>query len=169
MITGELKNKIDSIWTTFWTGGITNPLSVIEQITYLLFIRRLDEIDDRKQRDSSAIGVEYRSIFPSDRPYLKWRKFKSLEASKMYKIVSEEVFPFIKNLNGNKESAYSKYMNDAIFIIPTPQLLEKVVTGLSELPMDDRDITGDIYEYMLSKVATSVPTANLEHPGTLLK
>jgi type I restriction enzyme M protein len=169
MITGELKNKIDSIWTTFWTGGITNPLSVIEQITYLLFIRRLDEIDDRKQRDSSAIGVEYRSIFPSDRPYLKWRKFKSLEASKMYKIVSEEVFPFIKNLNGNKESAYSKYMNDAIFIIPTPQLLEKVVTGLSELPMDDRDITGDIYEYMLSKVATSGTNGQFRTPRHIIK
>lgn len=169
MITGELKNKIDSIWTTFWTGGITNPLSVIEQITYLLFIRRLDEIDDRKQRDSSAIGVEYRSIFPSDRPYLKWRKFKSLEASKMYKIVSEEVFPFIKNLNGNKESAYSKYMNDAIFIIPTPQLLEKVVTGLSELPMDDRDITGDIYEYMLSKVATSGTSGQFRTPRHIIK
>ena len=169
MITGELKNKIDSIWTTFWTGVITNPLSVIEQITYLLFIRRLDEIDDRKQRDSSAIGVEYRSIFPSDRPYLKWRKFKSLEASKMYKIVSEEVFPFIKNLNGNKESAYSKYMNDAIFIIPTPQLLEKVVTGLSELPMDDRDITGDIYEYMLSKVATSGTNGQFRTPRHIIK
>ena len=169
MITGELKNKIDSIWTTFWTGGITNPLSVIEQITYLLFIRRLDEIDDRKQRDSSAIGVEYRSIFPSDRPYLKWRKFKSLEASKMYKIVSEEVFPFIKNLIGNKESAYSKYMNDAIFIIPTPQLLEKVVTGLSELPMDDRDITGDIYEYMLSKVATSGTNGQFRTPRHIIK
>ena len=87
----------------------------------------------------------------------------------MYKIVSEEVFPFIKNPNGNKESGYSKYMNDVIFIIPTPQLLEKAVTGLSELPMDDRDITGDIYEYMLSKVATSGTNGQFRTPRHIIK
>lgn len=169
MITGELKNKIDSIWTTFWTGGITNPLSVIEQITYLLFIRRLDEMDDKRQKDAVVLGLDYKSIFPEDKQYLKWSQFKNKEAGAMYKIVSQEVFPFIKNLDGNKESAYSKYMSDAIFMIPTPQMLEKVVTSLSELPMDNRDTTGDIYEYMLSKVATSGTNGQFRTPRHIIK
>ncbi len=169
MITGELKNKIDRIWETFWTGGITNPLSVIEQITYLLFIRTLDEIDDKKQNDSIVLGVEHHSIFPADKQYYKWRQFKDMEAARMYKIVAEEVFPFIKTLHNGKDSAYSKYMDDAIFMIPTPQMLEKIVTGLSELPLADRDSNGDIYEYMLSKVSTAGTNGQFRTPRHIIK
>lgn len=169
MVTGELKHKIDRIWEIFWTGGITNPLSVIEQITYLLFIRRLDEIDTKKEKEAVLLGVEHKGYFTDKQEQLRWNKFKNFEAAKMYKLVSGEVFPFIKTLNGDKDSAYSKYMNDAIFIIPTPQMLEKIVTTLSELPLADRDNSGDIYEYMLSKVATSGTNGQFRTPRHIIK
>lgn len=169
MITGELKNKIDRIWEIFWTGGITNPLSVIEQITYLLFIRRLDDIETKKEREAVVLGLKYQPLFADNQQNLRWSKFKNLEAAKMYKVVAEEVFPFIKTMHGNKDSAYSKYMDDAIFMIPTPQLLEKIVTGLSELPLEDRDANGDIYEYMLMKVSTSGTNGQFRTPRHIIK
>ncbi|AXI38280.1 DNA methyltransferase [Bacillaceae bacterium ZC4] len=155
MITGELKNKVDKIWETFWTGGITNPLTVIEQFTYLLFIKGLDEAETQREQEAALLGIEFERIFPEDKQHLRWSKFKNLEASQMYEIVSEEVFPFIKSLHGNKNSAYAKYMSDAIFMIPTPQMLSKIVDGIDKLPMKDRDIQGDLYEYLLSKIATA--------------
>jgi len=169
MITGELKNKIDKIWEVFWTGGITNPLSVIEQITYLLFIRRLDDIETKKEKEAVVLGLKHTPLFSDKQQQMRWGTFKNIEAAKMYKVVSEEVFPFIKTLHGDKESAYSKYMDDAIFMIPTPQLLEKIVTGLSELPLDDRDTNGDIYEYMLMKVSTSGTNGQFRTPRHIIK
>lgn len=130
MITGELKNKVDKIWETFWTGGITNPLTVIEQFTYLLFIKGLDEAETQREQEAALLGIEFERIFPEDKQHLRWSKFKNLEASQMYEIVSKEVFPFIKSLHGNKNSAYAKYMSDAIFMIPTPQMLSKLWTVL---------------------------------------
>ena len=118
MITGELKNKVDKIWETFWTGGITNPLTVIEQFTYLLFIKGLDEVEAKNEQEAGLLGIDFEPIFPEDKQHLRWSKFKNLEATQMYEIVSKEVFSFIKNLHGNKDSAYAKYMNDAIFMIP---------------------------------------------------
>ncbi|MBY6274371.1 MAG: DNA methyltransferase, partial [Bacillaceae bacterium] len=149
MITGELKNKIDKIWETFWTGGITNPLTVIEQFTYLLFIKSLDEAETQREQEAELLGIGFDRIFPEDKQHLRWSKFKNLEASQMYEIVSEEVFPFIKSLHGNKNSAYAKYMSDAIFMIPTPQMLAKIVDGIDKIPTKDRDIQGDLYEYLL--------------------
>ncbi|GAB4265846.1 type I restriction-modification system subunit M [Thermincola ferriacetica] len=169
MVTGELKSKIDKIWETFWTGGITNPLSVIEQITYLLFIRGLDEVETKRENEASVLGIEHKRIFPEDKQHLRWSRFKDFEAERMYKVVSEEVFPFIKSLHGNKESAYSKYMSDAIFMIPTPLLLEKVVTGLSTIPMDDRDTKGDLYEYLLSKISQSGTNGQFRTPRHIIK
>lgn len=169
MVTGELKNKADRIWETFWTGGITNPLSVIEQITYLLFIRGLDEVETKREKEALVLGISHEPIFPKDKQHLRWGKFKSFEAERMYKVVSDEVFPFIKSLHGDRDSAYSKYMSDAIFIIPTPLLLEKVVTGLSELTTDDRDTKGDLYEYLLSKISQSGTNGQFRTPRHIIR
>jgi type I restriction enzyme M protein len=169
MVTGELKNKIDRIWETFWTGGITNPLSVIEQITYLLFIRGLDDMETKRERESQVLGVPHKPIFPKDKQHLRWGKFKSFVAERMYKVVSDEVFPFIKLMHEDRDSSYTKYMSDAIFIIPTPLLLEKVVTGLSELPMEDRDTKGDLYEYLLSKISQSGTNGQFRTPRHIIR
>lgn len=169
MITGEIKNKVDKIWETFWTGGVTNPLSVIEQITYLLFIRGLDEVENRKEKEAVLLGVPHKRVFPEDKQHIRWSKFKNAEAEKMYQIVSQEVFPFIKNLHGDKDSAYATYMSDAIFIIPTPLLLEKIVTALAEIPMEDRDTKGDLYEYLLSKIATSGTNGQFRTPRHIIQ
>jgi type I restriction enzyme M protein len=168
MITGDIKNKVDRIWEVFWTGGITNPLSVIEQITYLLFIRGLDIADSIREKESIVLGLKRKSIFPEDKQHLRWSVFKDLESQKMYKIMADEVFPFIKTLNGDKESAYATYMSDAIFIIPTSQMLEKVVTGLSALPLEDRDTKGDLYEYLLSKLSQSGTNGQFRTPRHII-
>ncbi|MBE2940725.1 type I restriction-modification system subunit M [Anoxybacillus flavithermus] len=169
MITGELKNKVDKIWETFWTGGITNPLTVIEQFTYLLFIKGLDEAETQREQEAALLGIEFERIFPEDKQHLRWSKFKNLEASQMYEIVSKEVFPFIKSLHGDKNSAYAKYMSDAIFMIPTPQMLSKIVDGIDKLPMKNRDLQGDLYEYLLSKIATAGTNGQFRTPRHIIK
>jgi type I restriction enzyme M protein len=169
MITGELKNKVDKIWETFWTGGITNPLTVIEQFTYLLFIKGLDEAETQREQEAALLGIEFERIFPEDKQHLRWSKFKNLEASQMYEIVSKEVFPFIKSLHGNKNSAYAKYMSDAIFMIPTPQMLSKIVDGIDKLSLKDRDLQGDLYEYLLSKIATAGTNGQFRTPRHIIK
>ncbi|WP_143416133.1 class I SAM-dependent DNA methyltransferase [Geobacillus sp. E263] len=168
MITGELKNKVDKIWETFWTGGITNPLTVIEQFTYLLFIKGLDEAETQREQEAALLGIGFERIFPEDKQHLRWSKFKNLEASQMYEIVSKEVFPFIKSLHGNKNSAYAKYMSDAIFMIPTPQMLSKIVDGIDKLPLKDRDLQGDLYEYLLSKIATAGTNGQFRTPRHII-
>jgi len=168
MITGEIKSKVDKLWEIFWTGGVTNPLAVIEQVTYLIFIRGLDELEEKKEKESIMLGVEHKNMFPNDKQHLRWNKFKNLEAQKMYEVVAQEVFPFIKELHGDKDSAYTKYMSDAIFIIPTPQMLEKIVTNIDKIPMDDRDTKGDLYEYLLSKVATSGTNGQFRTPRHII-
>lgn len=169
MITGELKNKVDKIWETFWTGGITNPLTVIEQFTYLLFIKGLDEVETKNEQEAALLGIDFERIFPEDKQHLRWSKFKNLEATQMYEIVSNEVFPFIKNLHDNKDSAYAKYMGDAIFMIPTPQMLSKIVDGIDKLPMKNRDLQGDLYEYLLSKIATAGTNGQFRTPRHIIK
>ena len=142
MITGELKNKIDGLWEIFWTGGLTNPLDVIEQITYLMFIRDLDDSDNLRAKEAAMLGLPYQSIFADevtvgdrkiDGNQLKWSVFRDLPAGRAYAVVQEWVFPFIKELHGDKESAYSKYMGDAIFKIPTPLMLDKIVTAMDDI------------------------------------
>ncbi|MDG0871555.1 type I restriction-modification system subunit M [Paenibacillus thiaminolyticus] len=169
MITGELRNRVDKIWETFWTGGITNPLAVIEQFTYLLFIKGLDDMETTKEGEAALLGLEHEGLFPKDKQYLRWSKFKNLEAQQMFDIVSKEVFPFIKNLHGNKNSAYAKYMGDAIFMIPTPQMLTKIVEGIDNIPMKERDVKGDLYEYLLSKVATAGTNGQFRTPRHIIR
>lgn len=169
MITGELKNKIDKLWEMFWTGGITNPLDVIEQVTYLMFIRDLDDMDNTRSKESVMLGVPYDSIFDADGQQMKWSVFRDLPAATMYEIIQGHVFPFIKNLHADKDSTYSKYMEDAFFKIPTPQLLEKIVTAMDEIDWKNKDIRGDVYEYLLSKIATAGTNGQFRTPRHVIR
>lgn len=169
MINGELRSKVDKIWETFWTGGITNPLEVIEQFTYLLFIKGLDDKEIIKENDAILLGVDFDRTFPEDKQNLRWSKFKNFEAETMYDVVANEVFPFIKNLHTNKDSAYAKYMGDAIFKIPTPLMLSKIIDGIDNIDMDEnKDTKGDLYEYLLSKVATAGTNGQFRTPRHII-
>lgn len=168
MITGEMKHKVDKIWETFWTGGITNPLEVIEQFTYLLFIKGLDDIETTKEKEAVFLGLPFQGMFPEDKQQLRWSRFKNSEATEMYNVVLSEVFPFIKNLHQDASSAYAKYMGDAIFKIPTPQMLTKVVDGIDGMAMENRDTKGDLYEYLLSKVATAGTNGQFRTPRHII-
>lgn len=165
----EIRNKIDRIWEYFWTGGITNPLSVIEQITYLLFIKGLDDIELRNEKDDVFLGITSNRIFDKEHQNCRWSVFKDYEAGKMYKNMQENVFPFIKSLGNSKKSSYSKYMQDAIFMIPTPLMLQKVVTGINGIPMKDRDTKGDVYEYLLSKLSTAGTNGQFRTPRHIIR
>ncbi|MEK4601246.1 class I SAM-dependent DNA methyltransferase [Bacillus sp. FSL L8-0099] len=170
MITGELKNKIDGIWTTLWTEGSTNPLTNIEQVTYLLFMKGLDEVELAKEQDAELLGLEHDGIFPKDKPYLRWNIFKNLgDAEDMYNKMVQEIFPFIKELGGQDESAFSTYMKDAIFQINKPSTLQRVVSAIDGIPMEDRDTQGDVYEYLLSKLATSGTNGQFRTPRHIIK
>lgn len=168
MITGEIKHKVDKIWETFWTGGITNPLEVIEQFTYLLFIKGLDDIETTKEKEAVFLALPFQGLFPADRQRLRWSRFKNSEAAAMYDVVLNEVFPFIKNLHQDAKSAYAKYMGDAIFKIPTPQMLTKVVDGIDGMELGGRDTKGDLYEYLLSKVATAGTNGQFRTPRHII-
>ena len=165
----ELRNKIDRIWEYFWTGGITNPLSVIEQITYLLFIKGLDDIEIKKEKDEIFLEIKMQKTFDEKHQNCRWSVFKDYEAGKMFKNMQEEVFPFIKSLGKSKESSYAKYMQDAIFLIPTPLMLQKIVSGIDNLPLKDRDTKGDVYEYLLSKLSTAGTNGQFRTPRHIIK
>lgn len=169
MLDLELRNKIDRIWEYFWTGGITNPLSVIEQITYLLFIKGLDDIQISNENDDQLLGIKTPKIFDNNHEHCRWSKFKDYEAEKMFKNMQEEVFPFIKNLSKDRYSNYSKYMQDAIFLIPSPLLLQKVVTGIDTIEMKNRDTKGDVYEYLLSKLANAGTNGQFRTPRHIIR
>jgi type I restriction enzyme M protein len=169
MLTGEIRNKVDKIWTDMWAGGITNPLTVIEQLTYLMFIRSLDEKELENESFEALSGEKMPKIFPQneDGQAMRWSKFKTKDSRMIYEIVGTKVFPFIKAMNGENTSAFSRYMQDAMFFIPTPQVLQKVITGLDELyehDIKDLDMQGDLYEYMLSKLATAGQNGQFRTP-----
>ena len=183
MVTGELKNKIDNLWNIFAAGGLTNPLDVIEQMTYLMFIHDLDDTDNLHAKEAAMLGLPHKSIFADevqigdrtvDGNQLKWSVFHDFPAAKMYSTVQEWVFPFIKNLHGDKDSAYSKYMGDAIFKLPTPLLLDKVVTEMDEIyaqmaQLKSADTRGDVYEYMLSKLSTAGLNGQFRTPRHIIR
>lgn len=158
MITGAFKNKVDKIWTDIWAGGITNPLTVIEQLTYLIFIRSLDEKELETEEFENMTGEKMNKIFPQSviGQSMRWSKFKNNDSRDIYDVISQRVFPAIKNMkhgclpdfteqgelieiiddfssNGQNETAFARYMSDAMFLIPTPQVLQKIITGLDEL------------------------------------
>jgi type I restriction enzyme M protein len=170
VLTGELRNQIDRIWDAFWSGGIANPLEVLEQLTYLLFVRRLDELETLEERRSQRSGQPMRRrIFPEDRQELRWSRFKELgDPASMFKVVGERVFPYLRELGG-EDSAYATHMRDARFTIPTAGLLTKVVELLDAVPMEDRDTKGDIYEYMLGKLATAGTNGQFRTPRHIIE
>lgn len=165
----ETKSIIDRIWTNFWEGGVTNPLTVIEQITYLLFIKGLDDIDLAHEKSDNMLGIKTKRIFDEKHQDCRWSIFKNYPAEKMYKVVGEDVFPFIKSLSNNKNSGYAKYMEDAIFIIPTPIMLQRVITAIDKLKMKDRDTKGDVYEYLLSKLSTAGTNGQFRTPRHIIR
>ena len=191
MITGAVKNKVDKIWTDIWAGGLTNPLTVIEQLTYLIFIRSLDEKEIEYEQFDHDLGIEETHIFPKSTigQSMRWSTFKNRDAQTIFDIIQRYVFPAIKSMKGSRlpdfdedgklveveeeegnvedETAFSRYMKDAIFLIPTPQVLQKIVTGLDDLYQNDlqgRDMQGDLYEYMLGKLQTAGQNGQFRTP-----
>ena len=192
MITGVIKNKVDKIWTDIWAGGITNPLTVIEQLTYLMFIRSLDEKELETEEFENMTGEKMDHIFPASAngQAMRWSKFKDKDPRYIYDIISQRVFPAIKNLKGGhlpdfsetgemielsdedagtaqNNTAFARYMGDAMFLIPTPQVLQKIITGLDDLyehDIADLDMQGDLYEYMLGKLSTAGQNGQFRTP-----
>lgn len=169
MVTGEIKNKVDKIWTDIWAGGISNPLTVVEQLTYLMFIRSLDEKELENENFEALSGEPMPKIFPQteEGQSMRWSKFKNKDSREMFEIVGQKVFPFIKSMGKNKDSAFARFMEDAIFLVPTPQVLQKIVTGLDELYEHDiknLDMQGDLYEYMLGKLSIAGQTGQFRTP-----
>ncbi|MCR4613818.1 MAG: type I restriction-modification system subunit M [Bacteroidaceae bacterium] len=182
MITGEIKNRIDSIWDTFWTGGITNSITILEQMTYLFFMKMLDDAQRTKEANANAFGVAVKDpVFKSgmwhnpdtdrDVPYdeLRWSVFRNKEPEMMFRIVSKDAFVFIKNLNEGKESAYSRFMQNATFLIQSPRTLTKIVEGIDHLDMNNRDTMGDTYEYILGKMAASGNNGQFRTPRHIIR
>jgi type I restriction enzyme M protein len=176
MMTGEIKSKIDSIWNDFWAGGVANPLSVMEQMTYLLFIKRLDDLHTLEERKSQTLKIPMeRRIFPEGkdekgRSYddLRWSRFKNFEPGEMMTVVDEHVFPFLRNL-GAEGSSYGRHMRDARLGFSNPALLAKVVDKLDKIPMEDRDTKGDVYEYMLGMIASAGKNGQFRTPRHIIQ
>jgi len=176
VITGDLRSKIDAVWNAFWSGGISNPIEVIEQITYLLFMKGLDEAEQREERKAARFGEKReRIIFPpvndaKGRRYtdLRWSRFKDKAPKEMFEIVSEHVFPFLREM-AEDGTSHAEHMAGARFTIPTPALLAKVVDMLDDIPMDDRDTKGDLYEYMLGKIASAGQNGQFRTPRHIIQ
>ncbi len=171
MLTPDLRSDIDKIWNAFWTGGISNPLAVIEQITYLLFIKRLDELQILKEKQATLLGEAIaKPIYTEEQKQLRWSTFKDLDPESMHRMFTKDegVFDFMKNY-GSKDSAFGKFMKGAVFMIPTPRLLSNVVDMISNIDMKDRDTKGDVYEYLLSKIATAGQNGQFRTPRHIIK
>ena len=171
MITGELKNQIDKIWDDMYSYGIANPLIVIEQLTYLFFIKSLDDIEMANEKKDALLGIVSERIFPQDEngQSLRWSRFQNLKAEEIYSILGTKVFPFIKKLNTEKKSSYARYMKDASFALPNALITEKVVTAVSKLPLNNRDLKGDLYEYMISKLQTAGRIGQFRTPRHIIQ
>src|SRR5687767_6992745 len=176
MITGPIKSQIDQIWNAFWSGGISNPLEVIEQITYLLFLKRLDDLHTLQENKATRLKTRIeRRVFPDGadpkgRAYeaLRWSRFKNVSPAEMFTVMADHVFPFLRTLGGD-DSTYAHHMKDARFTIPTPALLAKVVDLIDHVPMDERDTKGDLYEYMLGKIATAGQNGQFRTPRHIIR
>lgn len=176
MLTGHIRNQIDAIWNAFWSGGVSNPLAVIEQLTFLMFIKRLDDMQTLEESKAEALGKPVaRRIFPEGNddkgePYnnLRWSRFKHFEAREMMRVVDEHVFPFLRQL-GETGSSYGTHMKDARLGFSNASLLARVVEMLGQIEMDDRDTKGDVYEYMLGKIATAGTNGQFRTPRHIIK
>lgn len=175
MITGELKTQVDKIWTSFWTGGVSNPLTVIEQFTYLLFIRRLDEIQIMEEKKANMIKKPVANVlFTPEQQELRWSSFKNKDPETMFNLFSRpavgglSVFEHMKQV-GSHVGVFAQYMKGATFMIPTPRLLDQVVQMIDKIKMEDRDTKGDVYEYLLSKIATAGTNGQFRTPRHIIK
>lgn len=196
MVTGTIKNKVDKIWDDMAAGGITNPLTVIEQLTYLMFIKSLDDRELEREEMDSLTGEVGDHIFPQSEAgqSMRWSHFKHMDSRMIFEIMSQRIFPAIKkmknghlpdfdehgeiievtdtNEEGEEQTAFSKYMEDAMFLVPTPQVLEKVITGLDDLfenEVKDMDMQGDLYEYMLGKLSTAGRNGQFRTPRHIIQ
>ena len=183
MITGELRNKVDQIWQTIWTGGITSPITVLEQITYLMFMKLLDDNQIKAEANAVALGVKLKErVFKdgacviSEEPRieakyedLRWHRFSNLEPGEMYKTVQNYVFPFIKQIGEGRDTAFSRYMKDTVFLIPTAKVLAKVVDDIQALDLNNKDIMGDVYEYLLGKIAAAGENGQFRTPRHIIR
>jgi type I restriction enzyme M protein len=171
MITGNLKSQIDKVWEAFWTGGIANPLTVVEQITYLMFLRRLDELQSKSEQDANLFGGSLQEVYyGSDEQEFRWSRFKNKDPETLFALFTRQdgIFEHMKQL-GNKGGVFAQHMKDAIFMIPTPRLLDLVVQLIDGIQMDDRDTKGDVYEYLLSKIATSGTNGQFRTPRHIIR
>lgn len=171
MITGELKSQIDKVWDAFWTGGLSNPITVIEQMTYLLFIRRLDELQTQKELKANLLKQAIEEpLYSAAEEHLRWSRFKNMDPELMHKLFTQQdgVFDFLKNV-GSRSAAFSRFMKGATFMIPTPRLLAQVVEMLSNIDMADRDTKGDVYEYLLSKIASAGQNGQFRTPRHIIR
>ena len=183
MITGELKNKVDSIWDTIWTAGITSPITVLEQITYLLFMKLLDDSQLKREATANAFGVKLENaVFKngecvvSEVPRvvcnyddLRWNVFHNFDPEKMLSTVQNYVFPFIKQIGNGRNTAFSRYMKNAVFLIPTPDVLVAVVDEIDSMDLNNKDIMGDVYEYLLGKIASAGENGQFRTPRHIIK
>ena len=170
MITGELKSRVDRIWDTMWSGGISNPLTVIEQLTYLLFVKRLDELHTLAEKKANRTGKPIEDpVFDEDRQHLRWSRFRDSAPEKLFETIRDEVFPFIKALGQSdddaEDSTYSTHMRDALFVIPSARVLSAVVDQLDAIDMTASDTKGDLYEYMLGKIASAGQNGQFRTPA----
>jgi type I restriction enzyme M protein len=170
MLTGELRSKVDKLWTTFWTGGIANPLTVIEQISYLLFLKRLDDLEHRAEKKALRTGKPNPNpIFSAIQQHLRWSRFSHLESEEMFKLFQNEIFPFMKELATSQNSTFARAMKDAVFLIPKASLIADAVDMIAHIPMEDRDTKGDLYEYMLGKLTTAGTNGQFRTPRHIIK
>ncbi|WP_273382404.1 type I restriction-modification system subunit M [Enorma phocaeensis] len=171
MITGELKTKVDGIWDIFWSNGVSNPLTVIEQLTYLMFIKILDDNETRRERNAELLGESVTDpIFDADHQNCRWHIFRNYEPEAMYENMVQSVFPFIKGgLGSSKDTAFAKYMKDAILVVSNARTLTRIVDKLEEIDLSNKDIMGDVYEYLLSKLATSGQNGQFRTPRHIIK
>ncbi|MGN1356691.1 MAG: N-6 DNA methylase [Succinivibrionaceae bacterium] len=182
MITGEMKNKVDAIWDTIWTGGVTSPITVLEQITYLMFMKLLDDNQLKAEGTANSLGVPLNNkVFKdgvcviSENPRveteyknLRWSYFHQLEPEQMFTNIQTYVFPFIKTIGEGKDTAFSRYMKDTVFLIPTAKVLAKVVDDIDSMDMNNKDIMGDIYEYLLGKIAAAGENGQFRTPRHII-
>lgn len=171
MITGELKTKVDGIWDIFWSNGVSNPLTVIEQLTYLMFIKILDDNETRREKNAELLGESVANpIFDDEHQNCRWHIFRNYEPDAMYENMVQNVFPFIKDeLGSSKDTAFAKYMKDAILVVSNARTLTRIVDKLEEIDLSNKDIMGDVYEYLLSKLATSGQNGQFRTPRHIIK
>ncbi|WP_417371488.1 type I restriction-modification system subunit M [Gelidibacter japonicus] len=171
MITGQLKSQIDAIWNTFWTGGISNTITIVEQLTYLIFIKDLDETETRNERMAKRLGKDFNSIFGADQQQFRWKNLKEMDVQARHAIFNNSVdgiFPFIRSL-GSEKSLFSTYMKDASFGINKAATLDQVIEKLERVDMANQDIKGDIYEYLLSKLEGGGTSGQFRTPRHIIK